>query len=53
MPHESERVGLTVPIVAVSAVLPDLPVTSGLSPKVMALLTPSFVVASLPLGEFS
>jgi Ca2+:H+ antiporter len=44
-------IGLTVPVVVLAAVLLDLPVRFGLSPKDMALLALTFVVSAITLGS--
>lgn len=43
-------IGLTVPLVILVAIVLDLPLVLGLSPKEMALLTVTFLVSTLTLG---
>ena len=44
-------IGLTVPVVVAASVALDLPLTLGLEPKDIALLTLTFVVGSITLGS--
>jgi Ca2+:H+ antiporter len=43
-------IGLTVPVVAISALAFNLPLVLGLQPKEMALLTVTFLVSTVTLG---
>lgn len=44
-------IGLTIPLVVVAAVWLELPLTLGIEPKDMALLTLTFVVGAITLGS--
>jgi Ca2+:H+ antiporter len=44
-------IGLTVPVVVIAAVLLDLPLRFGLSPKDIALLMLTFIVSAITLGS--
>jgi Ca2+:H+ antiporter len=43
-------IGLTIPVVVVAAIMFDLPLVLGLSPKEMALLAVTFLVSAVTLG---
>jgi Ca2+:H+ antiporter len=44
-------IGLTIPVVVIAAVWLGLPLTLGLAPKDMALLTMTFIVGAITLGS--
>lgn len=44
-------IGLTIPVVGVVALMLDLPLTLGLEPKDIVLLTMSFIVSAITLGS--